>query len=43
MQFKSEIGRQFLIAVQSPFFGINLIVAVKKLGDSWPLALQKVM
>ena len=41
MQLRREIGLQFLILVQSPFFGINLMEAVKKLCDSLPVPTQK--
>ena len=40
IQLRSKIDHQFLIWVVSPFFGINLRLAVRKLGDSTPVSKQ---
>ena len=41
IQLKSEMGLQLLIFVQSPFLGINFIVADLKGGVSSPLRKQQ--
>ena len=43
MQFKREIGRQFLIFVQSPFLGISFITAVRKLCERLSWLIQKLV